>query len=50
MARFLKNTHEIIPHSLIRVLVFNLENVGTLATHRAPIKDSEQTARKRRFI
>ena len=50
MARFLKNIHEINPHCLIRVLVYNLENAGTLSTHRAPIKDSEQTVRKCRFV
>ena len=36
--------------SLIRVLVSARRNVGPLSTHRAPIENSDQTARMRRLI
>ena len=32
------------PHNLISVLVFFLRKMGPLATHRSPIKDTDQTA------
>ena len=39
------------PPSLIRVVVFHLKKCfGLLATHIAPIEDSDQTARIRRLI
>ena len=37
------------PHSLIRVLVFRLNDRGPITAHRVPIEHSDQTARMRRL-